>query len=576
MNLPPFCSRASRCAIGVAGSKNAVQSAFTEAWATAPPLGCTPTGAAGAVALRVAGSVTELSTLAPAVTSPAEPAEVDLAAPEPAGAPGPLVAGVPHDAVANVTEITPTAAQTARLEWVMITFSHISNEDFRRQGLAATSIRVFQRLIRFRRPNRQEFDRAEAVNLMNRHRTCCVAASALAAAVMTISACGTTAPANPAVRAVGCPARPPALAEPTPGARAPVLPPGAVAATICQYAPSLPGGKALSAPVRQLVLHGQAAAGLGAVLDGTAPITAQAARCDRPASLLPFEQVIYLGYRDGQTVRAGVTFTGCLVAVVAAAGRFGYLSSPVQDDLFGYTLLAAHDLGPRVPNVIGLGPSRAASVAARQRFSLTVDGEVIDPAAAAGTVIFQVPPPSVPDPGPSPYSLGAIVAVRSAPDCRASQLQLSYRGGGAGMGNDFGEIVFRNVAPSPCSLIGPLQVTGASAAGRSVTNTVTATVAAPGVLEPDTPPARAGAALPSGAIAWPLRAEYRDDPTGPNGLCVGHYVIPAHWRVRLDGGSVVVVPNADSGNPVRGLSSSGGLVTCRGRLRASAAATLAS
>jgi len=366
------------------------------------------------------------------------------------------------------------------------------------------------------------------------------------------------------------------LVEPTLGARAPVVPPGAVAATICQYAPALPSGKAPSAPVRQLVLHGQAAAGLGAVLDATAPITAQAARCDRPASLLPFEQVIYLGYRDGHTVRAGVTFTSCLVAVVAEAGRFGYLRSPVQDDLFGYTLLAAHDLGPRVPDVIGLSPSRAASVARRQRFSLTVDGEVIDPAAAAGAVVFQVPPPAAPDPGPSPYSLGTIVAVRAAPDCRASQLQLSFRDGGAGAGNDFGEVVFGNVAPSPCRLVGPLQLTGVSAGGRSVTDTVTATVAAPGVLGPDMPPARAGVALPPGMMIWPLLAEYRDDPTGRGGLCLGHYVIPARWRVRLDNGSVIVVSNAGSGNPYPGLSSSGGLITCRGRLRASGQATLTS
>jgi hypothetical protein len=65
---------------------------------------------------------------------------------------------------------------------------------------------------------------------------------------------------------------------------------------------------------------------------------------------------------------------------------------------------------------------------------------------------------------------------------------------------------------------------------------------------------------------WSLTAGYRDDPASPNGLCT-HRVIPAAWRVRLPGGSVVTVPNADSGSALR-LDSPGGLVTCRGRLGA--------
>jgi len=56
-----------------------------------------------------------------------------------AGADEPPMAGValeppPHDAVASVIEIAPTIAQTVRFEWVMMNFSHISNEDFRLQS----------------------------------------------------------------------------------------------------------------------------------------------------------------------------------------------------------------------------------------------------------------------------------------------------------------------------------------------------------------------------------------------------------------------------------------------------------
>jgi hypothetical protein len=302
-------------------------------------------------------------------------------------------------------------------------------------------------------------------------------------------------------------------------------------------------------------------------------MTPQAARCGRAAALLPFMQVIDFGYRHGRTVRAVVTFTSCQLAVVAAVGRFGLLTNPVQDGLFGYTLVTAHDRGPRVPDVIGLPAQRAASVARRQQFTLTVDAEAVDPAAPAGTIIFQVPPPGVPDPGPSPYSLGTIVAVHSVPDCLASQLRLSYRSGGLGTGSDFGVILFRDVTASSCRLAGRLQITGVTATGRPATNTVTAAIAAPGVLAPYTPPVPDLAPVPPGVLAWFLQAAYRDDATSPNGLCTAHYVIPARWRVRLPDGSVVTVPNADHGSPAR-LSSSGGLVTCRGRLGAMSQATL--
>jgi len=350
--------------------------------------------------------------------------------------------------------------------------------------------------------------------------------------------------------------------------RTPDLPLGAVTATICQYAPGLPRSKAAFAtPLRRIVLRGQAADGLRAVLTGTDPMTPQAVQCGRAADHLPSLQVIYFGYRDGRTVRAVVTFTNCQLAVVASNSRFGLLESPVQDDLSGYTLITLHDRGPRVPDVTGLTTESAASVAQRHHFALTVDAAEVDPAVPSGTVIFQVLPPAVPDAGPSPYSVGTIVSVRSAPNCRASQLRLSYRGGGTGAGSDFGVILFRDVAAGPCRLTGRLQVTGVSAASRPSTNSATATIAAPGVLTPNVQLVRDLAPVPPGVLAWTLQAEYRDDPTSPNALCAANYVIPVRWRVRLPDGSVVLVPNADAGNPLR-LSSSGGLVTCRGRLGA--------
>jgi hypothetical protein len=74
-------------------------------------------------------------------------------------------------------------------------------------------------------------------------------------------------------------------------------------------------------------------------------------------------------------------------------------------------------------------------------------------------------------------------------------------------------------------------------------------------------------------LTWLLTAPYRDGPTSPNGLCIANYVIPARWRVRLPDGSVLMVPNADREGFAR-LSSSGGLVTCRGSLGAISQVTL--
>lgn len=318
----------------------------------------------------------------------------------------------------------------------------------------------------------------------------------------------------------------------------------------------------------RLVLTGAAAAGLVAALDEAGPLTPHAARCDSPAGLLPFNQLIRLSYAGGATSHALVTFTSCGFSVVTAAGRSGTLTSPFQDDLFAYAMITARDRGPRVPDVIGLSVTAAVSAARHHQFGLAVDGEVADAAVPFGTVIFQTLPAGATDAGPSPLSIGVFLAVGSAPACRPGELRLDYRAGGAGAGNDFGNIIFRDVAGQPCRLTGRVAMTGVDASRRAVTNTVTGVFASPGVLSPDTPRVRDGAGPSPASLVylWPLMAEYRDAAT-PSGLCT-QQVVPAAWRVRLQGGAVVMVPNADPGTPAR-LDASGAFVTCRGRIGAS-------
>ncbi len=409
---------------------------------------------------------------------------------------------------------------------------------------------------------------------MRRHQLRCLAAIALATPLMTActATAATTAATTPTGRGLpGCPAVPLKLAPPLSGAGTglSLIRPAAAAAVICQYGPLLPGGKAVASPLRRLVLRGAGAPGLAAVLDEAGPLTRHATQCDRAATLLPFDQVIWFTYRHGKPGRAVVSFTSCQLAVVTAAGRSGTLTSPLQDDLFAYTLLTGHDRGPGVPGVTGLSVAAAANLARRQDFGLSVDGQAVDAAVPFGTVIFQVLPPGARDGGQTPYTLGVFLAVRRVPSCRPGQLRLDYRGGGPGAGSDFGAIVFRDVGRAPCQLAGEVTVTGVTSSGQAVTSTVSAPVSPPGVLSPATARVRDTALPPlkSMLYVWSLIAEYRDDPASPNGLCTTHWVIPAAWRVRLPAGSAVLVPNADAGNPGR-LDPSGGLVTCRGRLAA--------
>ena len=359
-----------------------------------------------------------------------------------------------------------------------------------------------------------------------------------------------------------CPAQPPGQASAPaagPGGAAPLLRHGAVVAVICQYALD-PSPKTVNLLPR-IVLRGPAAAGLAAVLDDARPASSLP-RC----SPFPYRQLIVFGYRTGPTVTAGVRFGVCSSGVVTAGSRSAVFGSPLQDGLFFYTSLGRHDRGPATPDVAGLGAAAAAAAARRDGFSLLVAGAASDDAAPLGSVLFQSPPPGVIDAAPG-TQLDVIVAVPHSPPCTAAQLTLSYRAGGLGAGLDFGLIIFRDTAKAPCTLAGPVRVTGLNAAGRAVTDTATSAFTNPGVLSPHAAPIPAFAAPPPGELVygWPLAAAYRDGPASvDHGYCAPLWVIPAAWRIVLAGRTTFVIRNADPRN--HGLAPTGGLITCQGRL----------
>lgn len=152
------------------------------------------------------------------------------------------------------------------------------------------------------------------------------------------------------------------------------------------------------------------------------------------------------------------------------------------------------------------------------------------------------------------------------PSCRASQLQASYLGSMPGAGNDLGTIVLRDAARRSCRLTGPISITGLDAAGHVVTTTITYRQVGQ-LRENGASPAREnGAMLRKGLVASiPVWAEYRDDPASANGLCTGHQVEPATWRITLPSGTSLRTRNADpAGNG--NLTPDNGLLTCRGQL----------
>jgi len=403
-------------------------------------------------------------------------------------------------------------------------------------------------------------------------------------AALAQAACGAgVTPATPAA-APACPAHVPAnsvqsaaaLSSPRPGRSAPALiPPGAVVVSICQYARPLPPSKARLKSARRIVLRGTPAAGLAAIINGGPPVTARARQCDRPRGRLPFSQALVFAYRSGHRVTAAISYTDCSLAIVAAGRRAAMLAGPLQSDLSFLTSITRHPHGLRTPHLVGLPIRAAAAAAARDRWSLYVDGAAIDRAVQPGTVIFQTLPAGVPDAGAG-KDINVALAVRPASACTAGQLALSYLGGGAGAGNDFGSVVVRDDSPRPCTLTGPLRLAGTGKAGRPVTQQVTFPVAGVAVLSPATVPVSqritvGGSPQPAAHGAFVgglvLEAEYRDGPAKvDHGYCEPLWVIPAAWRVTLPDGQALAVANADRYNPAGFGGPSGGLVTCRGEL----------
>jgi hypothetical protein len=407
------------------------------------------------------------------------------------------------------------------------------------------------------------------------------------ATLALVTACGSHAPGEVTARAsrAACPAAAPRL-DLTPagksrldrtavaGAGAGLVPAGPVSAVVCQY-----GGQVAGRPRR--VTLGMAAAGLAAVIDSAQPVPTADRRCAAPRHLDPFAQELLFAYAKGPVRPVTADSTDCNVGLLRSGRVAGELPFQTEADLFAYTSITTLASGSApTPSLIGLSARAAVVTARRHHFSVGIDGGALDLSARPGTVVFQSLPAGARDSGPG-GSVDVIVAVGRAAGCNAGQLALTYLGGGEGAGNDFGTLLIRDTSARPCTLTGPLTVTGLGSGGRPDTSTGRDQLAGTAVLTPAAgpvrwrPPGTLAGTRPgelTGAIA--LMSEYRDGPARvDNGLCEPLWVVPATWRVTVPGAGALIVANADAENPAR-LVRSGGLVTCRGHLGLTAPATV--
>lgn len=166
----------------------------------------------------------------------------------------------------------------------------------------------------------------------------------------------------------------------------------------------------------------------------------------------------------------------------------------------------------------------------------------------------------------APQAPPVPAALAGTPRCHESQLRMVFNSGQGGLGELFGVIGIRNTSRSSCLLAGTIEVSGRDRAGRVVVGPVASIVARPGAITPralapsyDGSP-RAPRRQRTGVL--PLTAHYRDDPENHGFPCDPHHVIPARWRVKLEGSGTLTAPNSDP-------AASDGMrefKTCRGQL----------
>lgn len=176
-------------------------------------------------------------------------------------------------------------------------------------------------------------------------------------------------------------------------------------------------------------------------------------------------------------------------------------------------------------------------------------------------------------PGPKPTTKTPPATPVRYPSCTVNQLALDYYGRSNRHGNDFATIRIRDNGNQPCTLTGPIVVTGLNGGGGTDTPTLTYPVTSGIVLTANAVRVSVAGPPPPGEVVADvsLSAQYRVDTSAANRLCNGLGVTPSSWRLTFPGGTRTVANTALV--PTPGTTGSSGLLTCRGQLNPSAPVT---
>lgn len=180
---------------------------------------------------------------------------------------------------------------------------------------------------------------------------------------------------------------------------------------------------------------------------------------------------------------------------------------------------------------------------------------------------------AAPKTAPTPSASTTLMSVPTdAPPitmgCRPNQLVGQFIAGGLGTGNQFAEILVRNVSPSACSLQGSVGFSGIDAHGERIAGvrmnqpeTLRSVT-----LPPATPAVPPGVAPASDAyLVMYLMGAYRDDPNAPNGLCsVANEITPSQFVTSIGDVSIHVVNDDRAGISFKSLEGCHGAILGEG------------
>jgi hypothetical protein len=253
--------------------------------------------------------------------------------------------------------------------------------------------------------------------------------------------------------------------------------------------------------------------------------------------------VVRFSYPGGRQVDVRISGYGCAVPTASAGSRAVEINRSlaifITDDA-----TADGPGGGALPDLTGMSHAQATIVASRAGFTTDVEGQVVDAALAAGTVVMQFPPPGA---SKSPNTIGLLLSQQPAPACKPTQLTMDVNGVQHGTGDAFDDIQISDTSTTACTLRGDIGVVGVDAAGRPITTTASFVPAPDFVLTANTPPRlTAGDTIGQTSADLLLQAPLSYGPN-PDGSCTGHIVTPATWTVTVAGTSRNL-PNGD-GNP---------------------------